>query len=197
MRTLIGLTRARRGILAATPLSTGHSRVCARRVYSAPTYPVNSTDLPDPRGPRANPSSSHPSAQSPGDAERRHHSSASEGHPTFTKLDLQNPPQMPSPTYYATYEEYLDAYDHYLKDTDYFTTSARTFVQKRFAKLRATQMDMAEVVRREYLWTFVPLLFCLSVFMIDRSNHSAALFTHRVIKERTKQQVKHVKWETV
>ncbi|KPI83232.1 hypothetical protein ABL78_7735 [Leptomonas seymouri] len=173
------------------------------RSYIAPAYPVNSTDLPSQRR-----SESHPSASASSSSTRRGRdgvsrshppriTASSEVHPVFTKLDLQNPPLMPSPTYYATYEEYLDAYDRYLKDTDHYTTSARAFVQTRFQKLRAGQVGMADVVRREYLWTFIPLLFCLSVFIIDRSNRSAAAFTHRVIKERTKQKVKHVKWERI
>jgi hypothetical protein len=197
---------AQLGVAVAAGHTCGYL-VPNRRSYSAPAHSVNATDLPDPR--RTTPNlSPHPSFANPhhtrdgGFAD--HHSSSStsstssgDGRHAFTKLDLQNPPQMPSPTYYATYEEYLDAYDHYLHDADHYTTSARVFVQKRLASLRATQRGMAEVVRREYLWTFIPLLFCLSVFMIDRSNHSAAAFTHRIIKERTKQHVKHVKWKTV
>lgn len=200
MQSRVGRLCARRCTAATAALICSYP--VSSRAYSAPAYPVNATDLPDPRIARPNTSSAHAhyttgNRESGGAADPLYHRKNKERHPPFTKLDLQNPPQLPSPTYYATYDEYLDAYDHYLKDTDRFTTSARIFMQKRFQKLRATQIDVADAVRREYLWTFVPLLFCLSVFMVDRSNHSAALLAHRVIKERMQQQVKHVKWEKV
>lgn len=205
MQSCVGISCCRRcGVAAIAVTAASCSRPSLTRAYSAPTYPVNSTDLPDPRGTKSEAwqqqqqqQQQSPYASTTTTPRGRGSVDGSDGQHPFTKLDLQNPPQMPSPAYYGTYEEYLDAYDHYLRETEHFTTSARAFVQRRFQKMRVMQANVADVVRREYLWTFLPLVFCLSVFMIDRSNHSAASFTHRVIKERTKQQVKHVKWESV
>ncbi|KPA80580.1 hypothetical protein ABB37_04780 [Leptomonas pyrrhocoris] len=195
MQSCLGSQCARR-CAAVTAALAGSYPVLAR-AYSVPTYTVNSSTLSDQRGHKPDSSSSISTSKAHHKGEDGDSSSDSERFPAFTQLDLKNPPQMPSPTSYATYEEYLDAYDHYLKDTDRFTAAARVFVQTRFQKLRAMQASMAHVVRREYLWTFAPMLFCLAVFIVDRSNHSAAAFTHRVIKERTKLQVKHVKWESL
>lgn len=115
----------------------------------------------------------------------------------FTEVDLKNPPQMPSPQHYESYSEYLDAYDQYVQDTAQFSSSARVYMRRRLRHLQRAHAGVAEAVRREYFWTFVPFVVSLAAFMVDAQHHADAQLTHQLLKERTKQQVKGVKWEAV
>nr|CAJ2477106.1 unnamed protein product [Leishmania braziliensis] len=114
----------------------------------------------------------------------------------FTEADL-SPPQMPSPQQYENYQEYLNAYDQYLKDTTQFLTSARSFLQKRLHRLRHAHAGLAEAVRREYLWTFIPFICILCVHMVDSQHHVNARITRERLKQRAKEHAKDVKWVSV
>ncbi|CBZ23835.1 conserved hypothetical protein [Leishmania mexicana MHOM/GT/2001/U1103] len=176
------------------------------RSYSSPGYTVYTNGTPDPRSPGLLPWSaalSHhiPSEDTPyggGSRAATHADDSGESRDGegLTEADL-NPPQMPSPQQYENYGEYLNAYDQYLKDTTQFLASARAFLQKQLRHLRHAHAGLAEAVRREYFWTFVPFICALCVHVVDSQHHVNARITRERLKQRAKEHVKNVKWVSV
>ncbi|KAK7200288.1 hypothetical protein NESM_000081600 [Novymonas esmeraldas] len=192
--------RARRAAVAAPPhplrsVAPQHPHRVSLRFQGSPGFTPFTTGGPDVMMPGPQHTGASYSGGS-GDPRASESGEAREGD-GFTELDLKNPPPMPSPQHYQSYDDYLDAYDQFLQDTAQFLPSARVFLQRRLRRLRRDLSGLGEAVRREYFWTFVPFICALSVHMIDAQHHANAQHTRERLKEHTKQHVKTVQWESV
>ncbi|GET90486.1 hypothetical protein, conserved [Leishmania tarentolae] len=176
------------------------------RTYSSPGYTVYTNGAPYPPPPGLLPGSAvpfhHIASEDPsygsGSRATAHENDSSDPRDggCLTEADLR-PPQIPSPQQYENYGEYLNAYDQYLKDTAQFLTTARSFLQKRLHHIRHAHAGLAEAVRREYFWTFIPFLCVLCVHVVDSQHHVNAQVTRERLKQRAKEHVKDVKWVSV
>ncbi|CBZ35931.1 hypothetical protein, conserved [Leishmania donovani] len=203
-RVILYMRRATAASAVLLPLVSLRSH--RGRSYSSPGYTVYTNSAPDPRSPGLLPGSAAPLHHIPsedtsyGGGSRASTHADDSGEPRdgegLTEVDL-NPPQMPSPQQYENYGEYLNAYDQYLKDITQFLASARAFLQKQLRHLRHAHAGLAEAVRREYFWTFIPFICALCVHVVDSQHHVNARITRERLKQRAKEHVKSVKWVSV
>lgn len=96
---------------------------------------------------------------------------------------LSHAPQQPTEDYETTIQNYQMNLESYSDASAAAVESA----ERRLRVVHKFQKEAPEKLRQEFIWTFFPLVVVLWFYMRDQSNHSAAQFARRQIKEDAKE----------